>query len=118
MLHRLKGSSILDPGSGSRIEAVHGKRGHHIHQATTLETLSRDREPSRYTLRGISASVLQNTPLWLNGPAWLYLRDGPDDDDVHASEVSVPDDCLCEMIAVRLHSLLSLLEAIRRGHLA
>lgn len=64
--------------------------------------------PADIPSRGMSASALVNTPLWLDGPDWLY-KDGPTNDDTDITEVPTPDDCLHEMKRKEpAHSLVTL----------
>ena len=61
--------------------------------------------PADIPSRGMSASVLAETPLWLNGPEWLWQL--PDQEQEN-QEQGVPDDCRTEMKrSDPLHSLIT-----------
>ena len=61
-----------------------------------LETLPREREPANIPSRGINASALSESSIWLSGPNWLWHRT----EEVafqDVSEIGVPEECLSEM---------------------
>ena len=63
--------------------------------------------PADIPSRGMSAVALVNTPLWLDGPDWLYRKDNPTEDDV---DTTMPEDCRHEVKSkVAAHSLITLM---------
>ena len=65
--------------------------------------------PADIPSRGMSASTLAETPLWLEGPHWLYSKDCPLGElNADPTETSLPDDCRDEMKHKELtHSLVA-----------
>ena len=51
--------------------------------------------PADIPSRGMSTSALAETPLWLEGPHWLYSKEYPP--EANSAETLLPDDCRSEM---------------------
>ena len=54
--------------------------------------------PADIPSRGMAASALAETPLWLHGPHWLYSEEcQPEEPNSDTFEAQLPDDCQGEM---------------------
>ena len=84
----------------------------HLHSETRLATTLWKHCPGRENpadipSRGLGALALADTPLWLNGPDWLYYRGGLlEEFNSDFYELPIPDDCRSEKVAA--HSLITL----------
>lgn len=58
----------------------------------------RAENPADIPSRGMAASTLAETPIWLQGPHWLYTKKcQPEESDSDTCEPQPPDDCQMEL---------------------
>ena len=54
--------------------------------------------PADIPSRGMSASTLVDTPLWVHGPPWLRSKDWQiDESETNTNDISVPENCIHEL---------------------